>query len=166
MKKIILLLVYSLFYCFNSYSQTDSIAFFQFKDNYYIGSNVEIVDGFSKADLYKNALLWISKQYDSNNVEIQTKDTENGLLVIKGISKLNKVARHKLTLQFKDGRYKWEISEIYFFLNMPNMPELNRSAEKRFSKELGSNSSLNSIYKNFIDLIRDMEKSMILKEIW
>lgn len=166
MKKVVFIVFMAVFLNVNLFSQTDSVSFFQFKDNYYVGSNIELAEGFTKADLYKNALLWISKQYDANKIEIQTKDSENGLIVIKGISKLNTVARHKLTLQFKDGRYKWEISEIFFYLNMPNMPELNRSAEKRFSKELGSNSSINSIYKNFIDLIIDMEKNMIMKETW
>lgn len=163
MKKVLLLAIVSLI-CMGTMAQTDSLSFVAMKNNYYVISNVEKAEGFTKAELFKNALVWISDKYSPDQVEIQTKDVEAGLIVLKGFSKLNSTILHKLTIQLKDGKYKWEISDMYIKPKSQYIP--TRSCEDRFSGEGNTPDRFGIIYSWFKTTIQSLENKMLEKDNW
>lgn len=87
------------------------------------------VEGKSKSALYQDALLWINSAFNSPKTVIQTKDSDLGLIAIKSI--LVKDAYDEgnpmdwyefdLTIQVKDGRYKYEFSNLVWKVNIASI---------------------------------------------
>ncbi len=90
----------------------------------YTYSNVVMVTGVTKAELYKRAMDWANIFYNNPNDVIREKNAEEGKLLIKARFKISNEADKKgvvtqagdvmyaLTLNFKDGKYKYEITKI------------------------------------------------------
>lgn len=85
----------------------------------------EVVDvpGATKTELYDRAMAWIIKFYPNPTGMIQTKDPETGEIVgkaqfkissvdKKGVESYDGMVAYTLTLSFKDGKFKYEISNI------------------------------------------------------
>lgn len=87
-------------------------------------SNVKIISGTSKAELYKRAYGWANTYYKNPADVIREKNAEEGKLVIKARFKISNEADKKgvvtqagdvmytLTLDFKEGKYKYELTKI------------------------------------------------------
>ncbi len=90
----------------------------------YTYSNVVMVTGVAKAELFKRAVDWANTFYKNPGDVIREKNAEEGKLLIKARFKINNEADKKgvvtqagdvmysLTLNFKDGKYKYEITKI------------------------------------------------------
>jgi len=89
----------------------------------------EVVDvpGATKTDLYDRTLAWINKFYPNPTGMVQTKDLEKGEIVGKAQFKINTkdkkgqelyagLVGYTLTLSFKDGKFKYEITRIHLKL--------------------------------------------------
>ncbi len=83
------------------------------------------VDSASKDILYKNALSWISQKYVSPDKVISYKDDSNKeRIIINGVGTsipykyagvtMNYTYKYRLQIDFKDGKYKYELTEIYY----------------------------------------------------
>lgn len=85
-----------------------------FTDGDYHFTEVVSADGISFNDLFTNAITWVSKLFSNPKSVIQLQDKDAGLLVIKGISSHNSTSTttFKLTIQVKDGRYKYDLTDI------------------------------------------------------
>ncbi len=76
------------------------------------------VPGATKDQLYTRAYEWMAKTYRSANAVIQMQDKESGRLVGRGSTRATVrgydagVVRHTLTLYFKDGRYKYVLTDF------------------------------------------------------
>lgn len=76
------------------------------------------VDGATAADLYNSAKLWIAKVFlSAQNVQnvVQLDDQASGQLLLKGYQQMAgwpKGARFTLTIQVKEGRYRWTIDHV------------------------------------------------------
>jgi hypothetical protein len=77
----------------------------------------------NKSELYSNALSWFAKTFKSSNDVIQMKDAESGKIIAKGILnsaptlmgvKGDGACWATITIICKDGKYKYEFTEIYF----------------------------------------------------
>lgn len=111
MKKIILILLFGpVFLC----AQSD----LQF-------SEVVECEG-TKEQLYSSALDWVATAYNNSNYVLRIKDKENGKIILKasfpykqkkimwGGSELSRGSiEYILTIQFKEGRYKYIFSDFY-----------------------------------------------------
>ncbi len=87
----------------------------------------EVVDvpGTKQAELYKRTMVWITKFYPNPTGVIQTKDSVSGEIVgkaqfkisskdKKGVESFDGVVAYTITLNFKDGKFKYEISRIHW----------------------------------------------------
>jgi hypothetical protein len=87
-------------------------------------SEVVQVEGLSAGQLFDKSLQWANGFYKNPKNVIRTSDKSNGKLVCKGRYRMNNPpnkkgvvtsagdAMYKLTINFKDGRYKYEITEF------------------------------------------------------
>ena len=87
-------------------------------------SSVIEVKGHSAGDLYKRALSWAGTFYKNPSDVIRERDSINGRIVCKARFKIMNPADKKgittdagnvmysLRIQFKEGRYRYELSEI------------------------------------------------------
>ena len=85
----------------------------------------EVVDvpGAKQAELYDRAMAWINKFYPNPTGMVQTKNPETGEIVgkaqfkisskdKKGVESYDGMVAYTITLNFKDGKFKYEITRI------------------------------------------------------
>jgi len=121
----------------NTYSQDYSFTELlpRDKDDKIYFSEVVTTDGLSKDVLYQNSRVFFADVFKSSNNVIQLDDKENGILIGKGFSNIYAKASVRdgiyiildftatvqmwfsIKIQFKDGRYKYEIYDVYFIGN-------------------------------------------------
>lgn len=80
-------------------------------------TGVVTTEGYSKNDLYVQIRAWITKNFKDGNEVIQMDDKEDGRIIAKGISKLDRYQyfgwiNYTIDIQVKDGRYKYTISNV------------------------------------------------------
>jgi len=127
-------------------------------------SNVEVVEGASAKDLYKRAISWVSDTYKNPKSVIQTQDADAGILLIKGLDKNN--YEHKLKFEFKDGKYRWNIYDIYAtFSALLNIAPKRIERTPRFSKKVEED-NLNTLMSDFSSYIESFQKKMMQKDDW
>lgn len=89
------------------------------QDGKIIYTDVLQVEGSAAADLFARAKRWYVKEYRNANEVIQMEDPERGEIIGKGIFKVVYFSRqpnirHTVTIQVKDGRYRYEISNFSY----------------------------------------------------
>jgi hypothetical protein len=83
------------------------------------------VQGTNQAELYERALAWINKFYPNPTGVIQSKDPSTGEIVgkaqfkltttdKKGTESFDGMVGYTITLSFKDGKFKYEITRIHW----------------------------------------------------
>ena len=79
-------------------------------------SEIVQIPNVDAKDLYTKALLWVSQTFKSPKSVIQVQNPEIGLLTIKAQTSVTSLGsiEYSMTIQFKDGRYKYTITDIYF----------------------------------------------------
>jgi hypothetical protein len=125
-------------------------------DNDYKLTDYIIVDvKGSKNELYKKALDWVNKFY-KNPEKVMTVNTENELIKINGAcvdclvmsvigTKYTNTLRYIITLEFKNDKYKFEISSVTF----ENADDLKDGKSVMLKK----NGKLKSTFKKYPEAI-------------
>lgn len=119
MKQVLLLIFISLSVA--SFAQDKLLGIMPLENGVITYSDVMKVDGVSQQELYKRAKRWFVKTYKSAKDVTQYDDVNNeisgkGIFVVNwqvtfyGTMPLN--VRHAIRFEFKDGRYKYEISQF------------------------------------------------------
>ncbi len=83
------------------------------------------VPGATKADLYDRTLAWITKFYPNPTGMVQSKNPETGEIIgkaqfkiistdKKGVVTNDGFVAYTITLNFKDGKFKYEITRIHW----------------------------------------------------
>jgi hypothetical protein len=124
MRKIILLSMIT--FCTLSYGQTDSICgILPMKNSKICYEEVVVVDNLKATQLYSNAKIWIASTFGSAKSVIES-DVENNSLVLKGFLRDNEFAKFgfNLTIQFKDGRYKYTLTDIYYYFYIEDVADI------------------------------------------
>ena len=105
-----------LFVALNSYAQAVNDIVIN-EGGYTHITEVVQVPNLSKDDLYSNCIIWLSEHIYSAKNAIQTENQQAGLVTVKS----HIIAEHpsymwtfKLTVQMKDGRYKYDITNIAY----------------------------------------------------
>lgn len=163
MKKILFVLM--LLISINACAQSNFENFIKITDDDIILTSVDSIEDCSADELYKRALIWISNTYKEPKSVIQTQDAEANIIVIKGI--IPGVAfsnyGHKLKFQFKDNRYKWEISNIVIKFNpIQEMADKRIEQAPRFQGD-GMKEHLESDFSSYINSFREF---FLVKEEW
>ncbi len=106
----------------NCYSQDKLLNILPLKDGKVNYSGVVTIDSVNKDELYNRSNLWFVDTYKSSKDVIQLDDKANGNLVGKGyfdvywmysfVMGLDVSIWHTVKLQFKDGKYKYEIYDF------------------------------------------------------
>ena len=170
MKKVILLAIVAICSCsITAIGQTmaDSIGMVQLQSGIFVISNVEKVENKTTSELYKSALMWATDNFIADRTKYLVKDLETGVLVINGVSKQNDNLKFKLTIQVKENRYKWEVTEIYRDFKSSTMAEMfNMTIEEYQKDDKDINSKLRYVFLNFKTMIQDLEVKMQNKDNW
>ena len=121
MKKLVVVLIY--LFPLISYTQIDSICgIMPKKDGQVYYSEVIECENVTAAELYSNAKIWIANTFvDAKSVTAA--DVENTSLVIKWKTEVSftETIRSEIILVFKDGRYKYELTNVYAELSAPSI---------------------------------------------
>ena len=158
MKKRLLFYIFSLT-SLVAFSQNDTICGkIPSKNGKVCYENVITDDNIKAETLYSNAKIWVANNFGSANSVIQT-DIPNTSLVLKGILEEDSYTTYKftLTLQFKDGRYKYILTDLYYhFMSVSNpveeMPFMKTCIEKTVNEfDLFFKSFLNRVHKGITE---------------
>lgn len=85
---------------------------------------VQVDSSLKKSELFNRAKAWIAMEYKSANAVIQMEDKDAGILIGKGvfvvvwslglIKNMEADVPHTIKLLFKDGKYKYEITDLSY----------------------------------------------------
>ena len=77
-------------------------------------SEVVVVENTTADEIYNSVLLWVNSTYNSPKTVIQNQDKELGLVTIKAKKDegLGLGIEYRLSIQAKDGRYKYTLNNI------------------------------------------------------
>lgn len=128
MKKILVSL-FCLFFSLVSFAE--SVDNFIIKDGNVIITEVVKVEGKSQNAIYKDALIWVNEVFNNPKTVVQTKEVDLGLITLKTIviisndydGKPSQWYNINLSIQAKDGRYKYEISDIVYNFDLSDIGE-------------------------------------------
>ena len=112
-------------------SLAETIDNFIVKNGDVIITEIVKVDGKSQNAIYKDALLWVNEVFNNPKTVIQTKEADLGLITLKTIviisydyyGKPSDWYSINLSIQAKDGRYKYEISDIIYNFDLSDIGE-------------------------------------------
>jgi hypothetical protein len=141
-------------------------------------SEVIHVDSLTKKqELFSRAREWFAKAYKSSTSVIQMEDKESGKIVGKALMQVyyknrqNGYINYTISIQVKDGRYKYEVTDFYHTGQGSSIPDYGlcekmiNSSDKYFgvSMQKNYNSCLFELDKNIKDLISDLKSAMATK---
>ena len=143
----------------------------------FVNGNLEItevvkVEGLSSKDLFKNAVLWVNNTFNNPKTVIQTKDNELGLITLKTIvpisndyyGNLSQWFDIKMTIQVKDGRYKYDITDIIYNFDLSDIGEFIKEQIGTNTKKLVAKGAIEGASKEFAPLIRSLKTQMSKQE--
>ncbi len=112
-------------------SLAETVDNFIVKNGDVIITEIVKVDGKSQNAIYKDALLWVNEVFNNPKTVIQTKEADLGLITLKTIviisydyyGKPSQWYSINLSIQAKDGRYKYEISDIIYNFDLSDIGE-------------------------------------------
>lgn len=140
-------------------------------------SDVIHVDTLAKKqELFSKVREWFAKAYKSSTNVIQMEDKESGKIVGKALMQVyyknrpNGYINYTLSIQVKDGRYKYEVTDFYH-TGQDGMPDFGlcekmiNSSDKYFgiSMQKNYNSCLYQLDNNIKGLISDLKSTMATK---
>ena len=128
MRNFLLLLFYAFLPILAVAETVDAITI---KDGEVVITEVVKTEGKSQSAIYKDALLWVNETFNSPKTVIQTKEADLGLITLKTIvvisndyyGKLSQWYTINVSIQAKDGRYKYEISDIVYNFDLSDIGE-------------------------------------------
>ena len=125
MKQSILFLVIFFSQLYLGYSQTEKICGILPAMNGAIHYNETVeVSNATAEQLYINTKIWISEKFQNAQDVIQT-DSETKLLTITGLISFPydppSNLRISMNIQFKDGKYKYELMNVYWIVKSRNI---------------------------------------------
>lgn len=133
------------------------------KDGVIMYTDVVVVDSsLTKAELFNRAKAWIASTYKSANAVIQMEDKDAGILIGKGvfvvnwstalIKNLSTDVPHTIKLLFKNGRYKYEITDLSYKDDSGRSLDLKRNGlSKKF---------LYAVNEEVLSTVRSLESAM------
>ena len=128
------------------------------------------IDSVTKNEAYNAAKVWIAKTFRSAKDVIQNDDKDAGIIVLKPLFQLFATEKgyihYTLTLLFKDGRYKYELSDFYHTGGNENgtqKTDLGACEGMLGIKEMQLN--LLELHSNMIDIVKSLKTEMVPKKI-
>ncbi len=131
------------------------------KDGVFVYESVVTVEGADQETLYKRALMWFTKTYNSANNVLQMKDEKEGSLIGKGLFKINYYTRnpsinHTLSIFVKDGRFKYILTDLKYSDNQGESFAL-----EKFPKSWAGKKKLyETVNSEILVLLKDLEVAM------
>lgn len=120
-------------------------------------------------DLYTRALLWVSQTFKSPKSVIQVQNPEMGLLTIKARTSVTSLGsiEYSMTIQFKDGKYRYTITDIYFlYSEICHSAGVQDTRIEDAKNYLSTGNWKKKIYDEFIPLIISLKRDMSKVSEW
>ena len=129
-----------------------------------------------KDDLYSNCIVWISEHIDSPKTAIQTENQQAGVITLKSRVPYSKSKDYywefKLTIQIKDGRYKYDFTNIMYCPTVEtrrSIAELGYVIQDKPIEKYEWDDAINwreNTYRIFAMTINSLKKKMAEKSEW
>ncbi|QUB67668.1 DUF4468 domain-containing protein [Prevotella melaninogenica] len=127
---------------------------------------VDSVVNVSAADLYLRAITWISKTYKNPDAVIKSRDKEAGIIVLSGFT-INDDTKSRLELQFKDGRYRWTLTDFIISFASLRISRLSDKPMERIPRYTESPDKELQLKKDCYKYITSLREAMLQKgEDW
>lgn len=158
MKYLFLFIVLNFLTSTLSFSQNDTICgILPQKNGLVFYTEVVEKKGASANQLYSTAKIWISESFKESRPVTQA-DVENSTLSIKGL--LNDHDKSKigfnLNIQFKDGKYKYEITNIRIIIPQFDM-------DVTIESRPAISSCFQETLRNYDEIIKDLIEDLKIK---
>lgn len=127
-------------------------------------SEVVPVEGVGKADLYANCMAWLSEYYKNPKEVIESESEQAGIVSIQSKIVFGQYTawEYKLSIQVKDGRYKYDFYNIYDRA-YPPFEKQSRTIEEAVQNVRDWRGR---IYKYFGPIIDSMKNRMKVESDW
>ncbi|WP_352422269.1 DUF4468 domain-containing protein [Proteiniphilum sp.] len=167
MKKVLFLALTALFTINPVFSQEEKICdLIPSKNGKVFYTEVVNVENSKSIELYNNAKMWIASTFKSAKSVIQS-DVEGTSIVVKG--RLNYVTDGDspfiLTIQFKDGRYKYELTDLYMDMNIAGKKVTYPIENAPFIKNC-SEKPLEGYNKFILSFIDELKSGIDVSDDW
>ena len=132
-------------------------------------SEIVQVPDITAKDLYARALLWVSQTFKTPKSVIQVQNPEIGLLTIKARTSVTSLGstEYSMTIQLKDGRYKYTITDIYFlYSEICHSSGIKDTRIEDAENYLKTGSWKKKIYDEFSPLIISLKRNMSKVSEW
>ena len=132
-------------------------------------SEIVQVPDITAKDLYARALLWVSQTFKTPKSVIQVQNPEIGLLTIKARTSVTSLGSTEcsMTIQLKDGRYKYTITDIYFlYSEICHSSGIKDTRIEDAENYLRTGSWKKKIYDEFSPLIISLKRNMSKVSEW
>ncbi len=170
MKEVFFLILFGLI-CMSGFSQV----VFDFDKDEALFERVIAVDTISKDDQYKRARLWMAENLKSSDEQILADEENHEYIIGTGNVFLpdqtllrEKVVNFKMSIYFREGRYKVIFSELVYSwvavsmdmtTRTPGMLELNENYKKLYSKKKIKKTKveeeIDTAFENLLDDLND-----------
>jgi len=139
-------------------------------------SEVVQTPGVSKDDLFSNCIVWISEHINSPKTAIQTENQQAGIITLKSMvpasSSGNYYWKFNLTIQMKEGRYKYDFTNIMYCPSEEtrlNIAELGYIIQDSPIEEYKWDDAIKwreNTYLIFESTIKSLKKKMVEESGW
>ena len=126
------------------------------------------INNLTKKDIYSKAIEWITLNYKSADDVIQSKDSENGKIILKGNFSTSLFMKqgwikHTLILEFKDNKFRYAYTDLsYYSTGSGEVPfEKNMMSKKKVLAETEQN-----IESSIKDLTGHIKKTNDTQDDW
>ncbi|MBZ5590131.1 MAG: DUF4468 domain-containing protein [Acidobacteriia bacterium] len=125
------------------------------------------VEGVSTTDLYNRAKFWAAKEFVSAKNVIQLDDPALGRLVLKGslqetYGMTDKVwFNFTLTVEAKDGRYRWTLDQLEYVGNTPGSEPIERELTNEGVGVFGRKAVFERFRKDLLALAARLQAAMV-----
>ena len=119
--------------------------------------------GKTQSEIYKKTLNWISFTYNTpsevlkasiENEYVRIEGSSNNMIVLNSFGKVYCSAKYQIEISFKDGKYKFDITELKYFnketLSEPTWKEFNLNKANIYYSRRGQ---ISSIFKYLPDTL-------------
>lgn len=118
---------------------------------------VDTIPNTSASELYLRAITWISETYKNPDAVIKSRDKEAGIIILNGFS-ISEDTKSRLELKFKDGKYRWLITDFIITLSYMRPRERPMEVIPRYTESTNKELQLKKDCYNYITSLREAMK--------
>ena len=127
-----------------------------------------VTNGLSKVELFSNAKTWMTKAFMKDFTKVMMTDNESGKIIFTGISPITTFKDSRttceckctFTIECKEGKYRYTITDIYYFFISGFIP-----FENKINVHFNVNKKFNNLLNVDVSTLNNEELKSHKKEL-